>query len=56
MRHLNDNVFQNIEHRFMGVKKYNIDDESARTKKDPLQFDEKEEIAGELYNQKTIQE
>lgn len=39
----------------MGVKKYNLREENKMMKKDPLQFDEKEEIADDLL-QKELKE
>ena len=38
MRLLNDNVYQNIDKKFMGLKKYHNDDlkEKKKIKKDPL--------------------
>lgn len=50
MRHLNDNIFQNIEKKYkQNTKLYsNKDIDSGRIKKDPLEIDEKEEIAIEF--------
>ena len=36
MKHLNDNVFQNIDSSYKGIIKYNIDGDHKRTKKDPF--------------------
>ena len=45
MTHLNDNVFQNINSKYRGMIKYNIDGEHLRTKKDPLRQNVKDEIS-----------
>ena len=56
IRHLNDNVLQNIDKKVMGLKKYhNEDQEQTRKKKDPLQFLKKDEIANDLV-EKSVEE
>ena len=58
MRYLNDNVYQNIDKKVMGVKKYHNNQNIPSTnmkqkiKKDPLEFDEKEEILDEILEDK----
>jgi hypothetical protein len=49
VRNLNDNVFQNIDKRVMGVIQYKNTNRPTAGK-DPLEFEEKEEIASELLN------
>ena len=58
MRHLNDNVYQNIDKKFMGVKKYHnnqteLKNYKQKIKKDPLEFDEKEEILDDFLTEPT---
>jgi hypothetical protein len=49
MRNLNDNIFQNIDKKVMGVIKYKNNTTNLDKKgKDPLEFEEKEEICSEL--------
>ena len=48
IRHLNDNVLQNIDKKVMGLKKYHDNEfkhEEKKSKKDPLHYERKEEIA-----------
>ena len=57
MRYLNDNVYQNIDKKVMGVKKYHNTGHETKNlkqkiKKDPLVFEEKEEIVDELMHEK----
>ena len=57
MRYLNDNVYQNIDKKVMGVKKYHNTDHASsnqknKIKKDPLVFEEKEEIVDEFMQDK----
>ena len=58
IRHLNDNVLQNIDKKVMGLKKYHNEDQHPedRKKKDPLLFVQKEEISNDLVENKTVQE
>ena len=58
MRYLNDNVYQNIDKKVMGVKKYHNNQHipsknmKEKIKKDPLEFDAKEEILDEILEDK----
>jgi len=58
IRHLNDNVLQNIDKKVMGLKKYHNEylHPADRKKKDPLLFLKKDEIANDLVENKSIKE
>uniref|UniRef100_A0A7S3FU63 Uncharacterized protein n=1 Tax=Strombidium rassoulzadegani TaxID=1082188 RepID=A0A7S3FU63_9SPIT len=48
MRHINDNVFQNIDWKFSGITKYSTDNSHSKFDKDPMELVEKDKIAGEV--------
>ena len=51
IRHLNDNVFQNIQHKVIGTRNYQkTDSKKTKLKKDPLETDQKEEIADDILS------
>ena len=53
MRHLNDNVFQNVHNKFIGTRNYQQEESKKQTKlkKDPLLVDKKEDITDEFLKQ-----
>ena len=53
MRNLNDNVFQNIDKKVMGVIVYKNQDRKS-TGKDPLEMEEKLEIADQLLEHNDV--
>ena len=61
MKYLNDNVYQNIDKKVMGVKKYhngshNPSKIKEKINKDPLEIDAKEEILEEFLSENPVKE
>ena len=55
MSKLNDNVFQQIDSRYMSVKRYNESDANLKRRKDPIIQEKEDKIIDDFVSKNSIE-